>query len=471
MKRENKNFIVNVAYQCLIPAFPLITVPYTSRVLGVESIGIYSYTYSIVNLFMLIAMLGISNHGNRSVAQSRDDKEQLSRTFSTVYTIQLSCCGIATLGYIVYMALFSGQYFMIAVLQLPFLISVCFDISWLFFGMEQFLFPLTRNLIVKLASLLLMILLVKKPDDLWIYTLVMSGSTFASNILLVVAAPRYVRYVRPTIADMKPHIKPILVLFVPVLAFSIYNVMDKTMLGSIATVTELGYYENAEKINTVPTAVVSALGTVMLPRMANLLKDRTVDYKKPIAASMKLALILSTTMCFGLLLIGNDAAIVLFGSNFERSGPLIQLLAVTVIANAWSNVVRTQYLIPLKLDSIYVQSTFGAGVINFVINIILIPHLGAIGACIGTIAAEYFIAIFQTVATFHQLESVAYLKTLLTCLIKAVIIFAVTYAITFRFDDLVIRFCLEIIVFFVLAVMFYWRYLKNDFFGRGKVQR
>ena len=186
---------------------------------------------------------------------------------------------------------------------------------------------------------------------------------------------------------------------------------------------------------------------------------------------MKLALILSTTMCFGLLLIGNDAAIVLFGSNFERSGPLIQLLAVTVIANAWSNVVRTQYLIPLKLDSIYVQSTFGAGVINFVINIILIPHLGAIGACIGTIAAEYFIAIFQTVATFHQLESVAYLKTLLTCLIKAVIIFAVTYAITFRFDDLVIRFCLEIIVFFVLAVMFYWRYLKNDFFGRGKVQR
>ena len=41
MKTENKNFIFNAVYQLLIYVFPLITIPYVSRVLGVNIIGIY----------------------------------------------------------------------------------------------------------------------------------------------------------------------------------------------------------------------------------------------------------------------------------------------------------------------------------------------------------------------------------------------------------------------------------------------
>lgn len=81
MKTENKNFILNAAYQLLTYVFPLITVSYVSRSLGVDNVGIYSYTYSIVYMFMLVAMLGINNYGNRSVAKVRDDKEALSKEF------------------------------------------------------------------------------------------------------------------------------------------------------------------------------------------------------------------------------------------------------------------------------------------------------------------------------------------------------------------------------------------------------
>ncbi len=76
-----KNIIYNITYQILILLLPLVTTPYISRVIGAEGIGIYSYNYSIVNYFMLFALLGLNNYGNRSIAAVRDDKVKLSETF------------------------------------------------------------------------------------------------------------------------------------------------------------------------------------------------------------------------------------------------------------------------------------------------------------------------------------------------------------------------------------------------------
>ena len=468
MKQENKNFLINIGYQALLMAFPLITVPYTSRVLGAESIGTYSYTYSIVNLFMLAGMLGISNHGNRSVARVRDDREKLSATFSSIYTIQLILCGLCLIGYVAYALLFSGPYAQIALLQLPFLLSVCFDISWLFFGMEQFLFPLTRNLAIKVASLVLMVLMVKSPEDLWIYTAIMSGSTLVSNAFLAVIAPRYVSYRKPVASDLRPHLKPIVVLFVPVLAFSIYHVMDKTMLGAFGSMLELGFFENAEKITNLPSAVITALGTVMLPRMSFIMKDASADYRTPIMSSMKLAMTLGACMSAGLLLIADDAAVVLFGSGFERCGILIRVLGIAVIATAWSNVLRTQYLIPKGLDGVYVRSTFGAGVINLGINLALIPTLGALGTCIGTVVAEYFIALYQTIATSKQLDVKVYCRDLASALAKACAIALICYFACRNISGAAVRLIGEMALFIFLAALFFFRYIKDDFFGASK---
>ena len=180
-------------------------------------------------------------------------------------------------------------------------------------------------------------------------------------------------------------------LFVPVLAFAIYRVMDKTMIGALASVTELGLFENAEKIINIPVAVITALGVVMLPRMAHILADPGSDYRRTIRESMNLALMLGASMGVGLVVVADDAAVVLFGPAFAGSGLIIRLLALTVVASAWSNVVRTQYLIPRGRDGVYIASTIGAAGLNLGLNLLLIGRLGAVGACIGTIAAEYFI--------------------------------------------------------------------------------
>ena len=75
---------------------------------------------------------------------------------------------------------------------------------------------------------------------------------------------KYVRLVKVPVRDILVHLKPVLVLFVPVLAYSIYKVMDKIMLGNIASYADVGYYQNAEKIINIPMGIITALGTVML---------------------------------------------------------------------------------------------------------------------------------------------------------------------------------------------------------------
>jgi len=163
-------------------------------------------------------------------------------------------------------------------------------------------------------------------------------------------------------------------LFVPVLAFAIYRVMDKTMIGALASVTELGLFENAEKIINIPVAVITALGVVMLPRMAHILADPGSDYRRTIRESMNLALMLGASMGVGLVVVADDAAVVLFGPAFAGSGLIIRLLALTVVASAWSNVVRTQYLIPRGRDGVYIASTIGAAGLNLGLNLLLIEQ-------------------------------------------------------------------------------------------------
>lgn len=83
-----KNFIYSSLYQVLVLVLPLITTPYVSRVFGAENLGVYSSTNTIAQYFVIFAMLGLNNYGNRAVAMARDDKEELNAVFSEIYMLR-----------------------------------------------------------------------------------------------------------------------------------------------------------------------------------------------------------------------------------------------------------------------------------------------------------------------------------------------------------------------------------------------
>ena len=230
MKKVNKNFMYNMVYQILLYIIPFIVTPYISRVLGAENIGIYSYTYSIVTYFMLLTLLGINNYGTRNIARNHKNREKLSFTFSSIYYLQIIMGIIMLVIYNISIIFMDKAYTMLFIINNLFIISAILDINWLFFGLEEFKITTVRNGIIKIVSVLLIFLLVKEKQDLWKYLLIMSGSLVISQLYLFLFRKKYVDFKKVKIKDITKHIKSICVLFIPVIAYSVYRVMDKTMI-------------------------------------------------------------------------------------------------------------------------------------------------------------------------------------------------------------------------------------------------
>lgn len=460
MSSIKKNLFYNLCYQILTLILPFITVPYVSRTLGADGVGIYSYTYSIVNYFMLFAMLGINNHGNRTIAKVRDNKKKLSEKFWSIYIIQLSSTLLMIVIYILYIIFIVKEYKIISIIQIIYLLSTLFDINWLFFGLEKFKITVTRNALLKTLSLILIILLVKNKDDIWLYTLILSGSTLVSQLLLIPFFIKELEFIPVKRTEIKKNIKPCLVLFIPVIAISLYNIMDKIMLGLLSNVSEVGYYEQASKIIYIPLGLVTALGTVMLPRISNLVANKNIKaIKKYLKKSVDFMMFLAIPIYLGLIAISEDFVPLFLGKEFFKSSKLVCILSVNIIFMSFANIIRTQYLIPNERDKTYIISVSLGALINLIINFLLIPKLASVGACIGTIIAEFTVMFYQVISVRKELPIKKYIRAMINYLWKGCIMFLVVILIKCLHLNSLITITLQITVGILLYFLMNIRYL------------
>ena len=468
MKSENKNFLYNVIYQIFIYIIPILTTPYISRVLGADNVGIYSYTYSIVYYFMLLSMLGINNYASRKIARNERNKKNLNKTFSSIYFLQLILNVVCIISYLILCFFIQYDNKIIMYIQFIYLISAGFDINWLYFGLEKFKITISRNVIIKLLSMILVFILVKKSSDLWIYTLIMSGSTLISQLYLWLFLNKEVSFTRVSLKEIFHNLKPCLILFVPVISYGVYRVMDKTMLGYFSTNFELGNFESAEKIINIPISFITALGTVMLPHMSKMKEEEIINKNYE---SFKLTYFIIFPILIGLLIISDDFSLLFFGPEFTKAADLIRLLSISIIFTATANVIRTGFLIPTKRDYIYVKSTIFGAIINLIININFIPRYGATGAGIGTIAAEFTVMLYQIIATKNIVNYFEVFKIGIPFFIQSIIIGVFISFIGNMINTTFTKIIVQIIIAIIIYVMINHNYIIYDFFGRQKIRK
>lgn len=462
MGQTKKNFIYNIMYQILALIIPLITAPYISRAVGVDGVGINSYTYSIVYYFMLFTLLGVNNYGNRTVAKNRDDKTSLSKTFWGIYIIQFIMGIIMLLTYIIFIYFRDSEYRYFSLLQSIYIVSSILDINWLFFGLEKFKLTIMRNTMIKILGMLLIFIFIKNEHDLYKYIIISSSTTLLSQILLWPFVRTYVGFSRVTKEDIIKHIKPNLILFIPVISVSLYKIMDKIMLGHLTNVIEVGYYENAEKIINIPMTIIVALGTVMLPKVSNLISnEQDKKSEKYMSKSMKFIMFISIPMSFGLISIAQDFVPLYFGYEFYKTGILIKLLAITIVFLSWANVIRTQYLIPREMDKEYIISVVLGAICNTLANIIFIPIYASIGACVGTIISEFVVMVYQTYILRKKLDINLYIKQVIPFLLNAIIMIVVIEMYEFIEINLYAKVILKIISACIIYFLLNFRYIDE----------
>lgn len=423
------NLIYSVAYQILLIIMPLITAPYVSRTLGANNVGIFSTSNAFAHYFFLFAMLGVNNYGNRSIARVRDNKQLLGKTFWEIFSFQFITSVIVCCVYIPFVLIRNKEYKTIYLIQFLYVLSAAFDINWCCFGLEKFKLSTTRSTIIRVLMAAAVFVFVKDGSDLPVYTAIIAGGSLLSMLAVWPFIIKHIPFVKPSFSGIISHIKPNLVLFLPVIAISIYNIMDKLMLSEMSTETEVGFYTYSENITQIPSTLILAINNVVMPRMSNLFAKNT-DSKITnglMDIIMMFAMLMSCAMAFGLAGTAEIFAPWFYGNDFSRCGMFIMLLCPIIIFKAWAGVLRTQYIIPKSKDKLYITSLIIGAAVNLVANFILIPKFEGVGAIIGTIAAEFSVAFVQFVLVRKEVPIMEYIKNGVAFCIIGAFMFGVIY--------------------------------------------
>ena len=391
-----KNFIYNVSYQILNILVPLVTIPYLSRILGPELVGVYSYTYSITNYFVLFAVCGMSTYGVRAIARAGEDRRERSKVFWSAFLSQ-AIIGVTTLLiYILYGIFFHEGGLAITFIWGFWVISAVVDVSWLLFGCNEFKTPTIRSFVTRLLQLISIFIFVKDANDLTIYIFIISIGFLINQLLLLPFIRKYIDIYKPTWKEITSHFIPNLRLFLPVLAVSLYTTLDKIMLGAMSNMTETGYFEYAEKISRLPLTAITALGTVMLPAMSQILADGKRERAIALLGkSMWVMLAIAYAFMFGIIAVVEEFVPIFFGEGFLPAIPLMILLSIIIPVISVTNVIGKQYLLPSMRDNQYTASVAIGALVNVLINVALIPRYAALGAAVGTVAAEIAVLVVQ----------------------------------------------------------------------------
>lgn len=392
-----KNYIYNVAYQVLNLLAPLVTTPYISRVLGVEGVGEYSYTSSVVTYFITLAILGSTPYAQREVSYLREDKEKYSILFWEIVVFRGITVLISCLLFSIVIILSEPEIRIIYMIQGLNIVAVAFDISWFFQGLEEFKKIVIRNVFIKILNILLIFILIKQETDIWKYVLIIAGLTVVGNIVIWGGIKRYINKVSIKSINIKQHLIGILQLFLPTIAVSIYRALDKTMIGLVTTTTtENGYYEQADKIIQMCIVVTTSLSTVMAPRIAlTLSKKDNAMLKKYMYKTFDFLLLISLPMAMGIIVVSDMIIPWFFGSGYEKAGLIIKIFSPLMVVVTFSNAIGMQYLIQARKQKIYTISICTGAIVNFIINLVLIPRLYSIGAAVASVVAESAILIVQ----------------------------------------------------------------------------
>ena len=422
-KSLTKNFIYNLAYQILILIIPLVSTPYISRVLGAENIGVFSFTLSIATYFVLFGTLGTSTYGQREIAYVANDRTKYSKTFWEIFLLKLGTMTISLLTFFLFFVLGNNEYnYYYAILTIE-VVGNLLDISWFFQGLEEFKKTVMRNAIIRLIAFGLLFVLVKTPDDLPFYFAIHVAATLFGNLSLWFYLPKFLQKV--SLKALKPlkHLRHTIVLFIPQIAIQVYTVLDKTMIGAIITdKSEVGYYEQSQKLVKVLLAVVTSLGIVMASRIAKYyIAGQKKETERAMMKSFRVIFLMGLPIMAGLMVTAPTFSPLFYGEGYDAIPLLLRIISPIIIFIGMSNVIGIQYLLPTKHQTEFTASVISGAVVNFIANLLLIPHFGAVGASIGTVIAEFTTTAVQLYFVRKEFKITTVLKSSLTYVIASLV--------------------------------------------------
>lgn len=427
-KSIKKNFVMNVILTMSSFIFPLITFPYVSRILGPEGTGKVSLVTSVIAYFAMFSQLGIPTYGIRACAKVRDHKEELSKVTQELFIIN-TVMGIITYCVLFVCILTIGKFQQEWLLYLIISTTILFNdigMEWLYKSLEQYSYITIRSIIFKFVALLLMFLLVRNSEDYVMYGAISTFAASASNLLNFINVRKHISFKKIGDYDFRRHFRPIAIFFGMSCATTVYTNLDNVMLGFMKSDIDVGYYNAAVKVKSVLLAVVTSLATVLLPRASYYIENGMKKEFFNIAnKALNFVMLVSAPMTIYFMFFAKESIYLLSGSSFDGAIVPMVVIMPTIIFIGLTNVMGIQMLVPLGKEKAVLVSEIVGAIVDFVLNIIFIPLLGAAGAALGTLAAEIMVFVVQFIylnkAVIPGFKSVRYVAIMMGIIVACVV--------------------------------------------------
>ncbi|MBO7515050.1 MAG: flippase [Lachnospiraceae bacterium] len=473
------NYIMFAAYQFFILLVPLVSMPYVARVLGTDENGTYSFLESTVMYFTLAASCGSAVYGQREIAYL-DYKADRTRVFTEIFLIRLI---MTLISFAIFFFVFGldakhGSLYLLFSFNI---LTVIFDISWFYQGMEEFTRVVVQCTLIRLIALACIFLFVKSEGDLPIYILCQSVPNLIGALSLWPGVHRKMTKLSFKNLQLKKHMLPILLLFLPQISSEIFGMLDKTMIEVLTHQAELNaYYQYAQKIVKIILIGITSLGIVMIPSMSAAFARKAYDeIRQRMEDIFRFAFFLGCPLMFGLLAVADVFIPFFFSNKYIPSIELACFLAPTVILVSCSNVLGVQYLLPSRQQGAFTLSLVLGIIVNIAGNALLVPHFQALGTVYATVAAEFTVTLTQSIVVRKQLPLRKMYLSGATYMVSGAAMGAVTYLvgslIPGRALSLAVRVVIAVTIYAIAMILLhdpllarFVSIIKTKVFRRGK---
>lgn len=388
------NAFLNMVRRGSAIVFPVVTFSYASHKLGATELGAFSFCNSVISYFLLLAALGISTYAVREGQTVRDNSKELSQFISEVYTINII---MTIISYILLGLLVLAWNKLNGYSEIVFLLSVSIVMTtvgadWINTLLEDYLYITLRYIGVQLICFILLVILVKGPEDIYKYALISAISSIGGNLLNIWYIRRRIHFHITSKPNLKKHIIPMITLFSNSLAIKLYLIADIIILGILTTSNQIGYYTVASKVYTSVKEVINAMILVTVPRFSFYLSHGESDnYKQSFNSVCNGVITLMLPCIVGLLFQAENIVFYLGGAEYVAGTRALQILSTAMLFAVGACLLSQSVLIPHKMEKYYLFATVTAAVTNIVLNFVLIPVWGINAAALTTLVSEFIV--------------------------------------------------------------------------------
>jgi len=462
-----RNFIFNLLLVGSNIVFPILIFPLIARVIGPEGIGKVQFAVQFSRYFALTASLGIPIYGVREVAKVKDNAEALSKLVKELIGLNLITSFVCSLIYIGVMYFSSTiwaqwEFFAVAGLQILF---GSLAIDWLFMGLEEFKIITFRSVFVRLLTLVLMLFLVNTKGDEFYYLMLIIGGTLLGHLLNVFYMLGRLKWHAGEI-NLTKHLRPILVIFLINVCITMYTVFDSAWIGFLGTITSVGLYTAAIKFTKIGIPIVTALGTVLLPKSARSFATE-IAHPSHLPMAFNFIVDLAVPMGFGLFLLAPQLVFLFSGSEFNQAVTAMKWFSILPFLIGLSNLFCMQILSASGNDNELLKSVAIGMLINVCLNILFIPFYGHNGAAVSLVVTELAVTLLTYFYANRRFAIPFHLERVLKSAVVSLAFLPIVYGINQLNLSIYFTLCLNTVLCFAVYWGLQWVVFKNHFVELG----